>query len=638
MTDSGEVSCGPYHLVTRFPDRVPTSIVREEGAYLDQEESADYYSILEIEISRGDVLSELGFSVRGTGALPSLQFCAKGRSHPIGLNIFTSFPPDIEIVNWTPDFAREYWIWVDDGSGERRVATSPDSNRIQVSTPCPSRCELWLEEKAHGRVVDRLAFSIVPQELSVAFLESCVAFNVPVHVRVGLPERWEISWRPSLEKCGPDVWKVPAHQSLVEGMVGCAGFRHFISLRAPRASMRLHSESGDCTILWKEHLDKPIGVVVEGLPNTRCSIILDPDGVNRTVCEVGVLPPSGAKELTTHAFRDALETCGLPAAEFAVQLTGHSSFRTGRYFASAKAIETSLVELPLRSVVLQLPGLGETLEETGRLSQARQATLRFTGALDATPLRGLLCALAVGAANLESTSIRGGVERFAACAPQFLKTVIAWVERASASATSLDDRSAVFAAYPAESVAMLPLARWKELAEALRSQIAADLDLPRLIGEWRHAVITNCYGRADSDLTRRPGGGELTEAAQRYLIAFSQSENYRLEILADVCALLRRAAGASDSDLVVRLVAPALLQLAYCHSGREEAAADILPPDFPASLQRLGASMRALAARCREHSVDVAWHTGLGFAEVSPRREDADLEASLGRQRHRAMG
>jgi len=50
VTDSGEVSSGILLSSDRIPDQVPPTIVREEGAYLDQEESADYYSILEIEI------------------------------------------------------------------------------------------------------------------------------------------------------------------------------------------------------------------------------------------------------------------------------------------------------------------------------------------------------------------------------------------------------------------------------------------------------------------------------------------------------------------------------------------------------------------------------------------------------------
>ena len=210
------------------------------------------------------------------------------------------------------------------------------------------------------------------------------------------------------------------------------------------------------------------------------------------------------------------------------------------------------------------------------------------------------------------------------------------MDDAGALGTSLDTRSAVLAAYPAEAVGELPIVRWKELAETLRRQLKADLDLPRLIGEWRKAVIGNRYGRAESELARRPRGAELTEAAQRYLIAFSQGENARLDLLASSCACLRRVAEASDSDPVVRLVAPALLQLAYYHSDHRKDAANISLTDLPTGLQRLGASMRALAARCRGQSFEVAWHTGLGFAEISPRHEDADLETSLGRQQRLA--
>lgn len=636
VTDSGEVSSGFYYLVTRIPDQVPPTIVREEGAYLDQEESADYYSILEIEISPGDHLSDLGFSLRASGALPSLRFCENGRSHPLGLNVFAGLLPEIEILNWTPDFAHKYWIWVDDGSGERRVVINPDSNRINVSATCPSQCEIWLEQKAHGHVVDRLTFSIVPRELSIGFVESCVGGDAPVHIRTRLPERWEITWRPSLERCGPDLWQVPPHQSLVDGAVGCGGFRQFFSLRAPRASMNLRSESGCCAILWKEHLDKPVGVAIEGLPNARCSIVLEVDGVSRTVCELGFLPPSGATQLTSNLFRDALETCGLVAAEFVIQLTGYSSFRTGHYFASSRAIKTSLAELSPRSEVFKLPGIGEALEEATTLIDSSQRTLALHGALDATPLRSFLCGLAYGAAKFEDTSIHGGVEPSTEHAPEFLKTVIAWMDDAGAPGTSLDTRSAVLAAYPAEAVGELPIVRWKELAETLRRQLKADLDLPRLIGEWRKAVIGNRYGRAESELARRPRGAELTEAAQRYLIAFSQGENDRLDLLASSCACLRRVAEASDSDPVVRLVAPALLQLAYYHSDHRKDAANISLTDLPTGLQRLGASMRALAARCRGQSFEVAWHTGLGFAEISPRHEDADLETSLGRQQRLA--
>lgn len=633
VADSGEVSCGCYSLVTSIPDQVPPSIIREEGAYLDQDQSEDYYTIVEIDVSPGDDLSDLGFSVGESRALPSLRFCVNGRGHPLGSNTFSSSLPEIEILNWNPDFSRDYWIWADDGSGERRVDVTPGNSRFGVSTGCPAQGTIWLERKINTRVTDRLAYSVVPQELAVSFIEACGAVDAPVHIQTRLPAGWLINWRTPVTSCGPELWRVPADESLVEGVITYQAFRLLLSLRVPRASLRF---SPDRAILWMEHLREPVGVVVQGLPNTRCSIAIEAEGSRLPIWQLGILPPSGGKQLTSSRFRDALETCGLPAAEFAVELVGHSCFHTNRYFASGKAIEDGLAELRSESAAFKLPGLGKTLEEAARLMHFRQRTLALPAALDATPLRGFLCGLAYGAVKLDGTCIEREPEQLAAFAPEPVKRVVAWVE--SARDTSLAVLSDVIAAYPAETVRDLPIKRWKELAEALRQQVEDDLNLPELIGEWRQAVVDNRYGRAESKFSRRPGGAELTDVVKRYLIAFSQSENDRLEILATACVSLRHIIDSSESDSLVRLISSGFLQLAYYHSVHREAAANVSPPDFPMGLQRLGASMQALGARCRGQICDATWHTGLGFAEVSPRNEDADLEAALGRHKTTALG
>ncbi len=633
VTDSGGVSCGCYYLVTRNPDQVPLSIIREEGAYLDQEESEDYYTIVEIEVSPGDDLSGLGFSVGASAALPSLRFGTNGRCHALGSNIFASSLPEIEILNWTPDFSRNYWIWTDDGSGERRVDVTADSSRFRVSTGCPAQGVIWLEQKTNSRVTDRLAFSVVPPELAVSFVESCGAVDVPVHIKIRLPAGWQIDWRTRANNCGAELWRVPPDESLVEGVISYRAFTLLFSLRVPRASLRF---SPDRAILWVEQLREPVAVVVQGLPNTRCSIAIEDEGVRLPIWQLGMLPPSGALQLTSSRFRDALETCGLPAAEFAVEVMGHSCFHTNRYFASGKAIEEGLAALRPESAAFKLPGLGETLEEAARLMHFRQRTLALPSALDATPLRGFLCGLAYGAAKLDGSYMEREPEQLAAFAPESLRSVVAWVESArDASFAGLSD---VVAAYPAEAARDLPIKRWKELAEALRKRLEDDLDLAELISEWRRTVLDNPYGRVGSKFSRRPGGAELTDVAKRYLIAFTQPENDRLEILATACVSLRHIIESPESDALVRLISSGFLQLAYYHSAHREAAAKVPLPDFPMGLQRLGASMQALGARCRGQFCDATWRTGLGFAEVSPRNEDADLEISLGRHKPTAAG
>ena len=84
-------------------------------------------------------------------------------------------------------------------------------------------------------------------------------------------------------------------------------------------------------------------------------------------------------------------------------------------------------------------------------------------------------------------------------------------------------------------------------------------------------------------------------------------------------------------DPLVRIVASAMLQLGYYRSERIDEASQIAIPRVPIGLQRLAASVQALAIRCGATREPIEWARGIGFAETSPLREDADLERDLGR-------
>jgi len=350
------------------------------------------------------------------------------------------------------------------------------------------------------------------------------------------------------------------------------------------------------------------------------------------MCQLGSLPPEGVMRFSSQQFRDALMTCGLLAGEFALDIAD-TTFPTGSWFASARAIESGLAYEDETSAVFRLPDLGDTLREARGLLDARKATLHLPHALKETPLREFLCTLAYGAAALEGTSLQRAPEEYQEHASHSVQVVVGWRTNTQRAGALFDNRAALLEAYPGDAVRILPVGRWRELVEQFRRQLEADKDLPSLVAEWRSSVIADRFGKPESGLAGRPGGRDLTEAAQNYLVAFALPERERLNILAKVCEQLRKLL-AAESDPLVRIVACGLLQLAYYHSGHESDAAAVVIPGLPASFQRLGASMRALAARCRNTPPpEVVWRSGLGFAEISPRPEDAELEVTLGRTR-----
>ena len=631
VADAGRVASGSYWLVTSLPDVVRQPFIREQGSYLDHEDdSGTYYAILQVELPPGLNLPELGLSTE-SDTLPALRFdTTPGSHHPLGKSVFTAQLPALRILNWTPDSANSYWIWMNDGSGERRISPHSSGDVISASVACPSQGEIWIEQKAHGRIIDRLLFTVAPHGVSVVCEESFAALDATAHVRSALPAGWRVKWSEPLEG-GPDLWKVPPGQRLVEGTLAYRELRLPFSLRIPRVSLLLRSESGRCQILWKEHLDKNVRVLVEGLPNARCSIQIEANGATRTICELGALPPEGVMRFSCQLFRDALMTSGFLAGEFVLDIAGMKS-QTGSCFASARAIESGLAYEDETSAVFRLPDLGDTLREARGLFDARKAALNLAHALEETPLREFLCTLAYGAAALEGTSLQRALEEYQEYVSHSAQIVVEWLSNTRRAGALFDNLAALLDAYPADAVRNLAVGRWRELAEQFRRQLEADKDLPSFVAEWRDSVVADRFGKPESGLAGRPGGRDLTEAAQNYLVAFSRPERGRLSILAKVCEQLRKLL-ATESGPVVRLVACGLLQLAYYHSEHESDAGAVDIPDLPTSFQRLGASMRALAARCRNTAPEVAWRTGLGFAEISPRTEDAELEVSLGRTR-----
>jgi hypothetical protein len=276
---SRDVPAGTYYLVTSSPELAPPEIVLEEGSYLEHDvvdATGAYYSILHIELVPGYELPELSIRTKGTAAPPILKFTGTAPlRHSLGGDIFVARLPSLRVLNWTADCANKYWLWINDGSGERRLAPAPDGSGIEVSVPCPSQGTIWLEQKHYIRgsaALQQLNFAVIPRGIEIHILEGCCGIDEPAHLQVRLPSGWGFEPRTQLQSIRPDLWEISAGDRVVDATLSYRDLKFSISLRIPRGELWFNAQRGDGSILWREDLSHDPPILVEGLPNTRCLI------------------------------------------------------------------------------------------------------------------------------------------------------------------------------------------------------------------------------------------------------------------------------------------------------------------------------------------------------------------------------
>jgi hypothetical protein len=635
---SGVVPAGHYYLVTSAPESIPSEMIREEGVFLECDDAdalGVYYSIVLVELPQGADLPDFSIRVRGSVAPPTLEFTkAEKLRHAIGGDVFVGSLPDVHISNWTAGCNDKYWLWMDDGAGEKRLDPSADGGVALARVACPSRGSIWLEPKNHIRDTfspSCLTYTIVPDGIYIQTVEPISGLYEPTRLQIQLPPGWSFEPKSPLRKESADLWTIPNGERLVEGTLSSLGIRIPVSLRVARAVMRFQCHRGSGAVVWHQDASQELPIVIEGLPNARCLIFLENDQGCVLICDAGDLNPSGSKRISLAFFRDALATCGMPAAEFRLQLGEYFSTPTHRYFASSAAIEQVLGSEPLESILFRLPDVGREFLCARQLFDNTLPHFTVTAALDVPEsLRSFLCGLAYAASAFDLTVLQDDIEEYRKAAPASVRSVVDWLKKAEAAARTVGNEDELLAEYPSDDVARLPVARWQELLKRRARQIRLNQDIPELIRAWRLA-IEDPINEQKSALVLRAGGQQLTDAVRKYHDGLVEHGKLRNEILTRAIVGLRRLVGRGDLDPVIGLIAPVFLQLAYYHSDRLEDAAAIAIPCFPRVLERAGKAMQALAAHCRG-AVPIPWSgRGIGFEELSTRKEDARLEGEIGR-------
>ena len=270
----------------------------------------------------------------------------------------------------------------------------------------------------------RLVFAVIPRGIDIRVREACCSIHEPAHLQVRLPAGWKFEPKTQLLGIRPDLWQISAGDRVIDATLSCGGLKFSISLRIPRGELWFNAQRGDGSILWHEDLSHDLTIHVEGLPNTRCSILLDTDGSTRTVCDLN-LPASGTQRISLAYFRDALTTCGFSVAEFMLQLGEHTIISTGRYFASGKTIEQSFFGEPVESKLFHLPGIGSALLKMRRLFDEAQTSISLSDITDVPhSLRSFLSGLAYASTEFDAIPVDGTLDHYKEHTPDFVLSVL----------------------------------------------------------------------------------------------------------------------------------------------------------------------------------------------------------------------
>jgi hypothetical protein len=631
-----DLSPADYFLITDVPAAVPTDMILEDAGFLDLPEdciSLKTYSIFRVHLPPGTNIDALEIRVRGDAPTPEISFAdVPGLTSMLGSGIYERGLPAILLNHCPPEARSNLVLGFRQGSIEKYQPVPADSDRIGISAPCPSQGEVWLEQSTRNAVtrISSLEFTVVPPGLQVKPVEDLTAASQLAHVKVVIPANWRFDCKDGNNQ-GSGIWSVPPGTRVLDGRLQADGLVIPVSIRIPRSGIELSSRTrGRVSVLWEDELRGDSTMEIEGLAGQMCDVSLISGKDQIPIGQVALPKTVCVKGVRAYQFLDALETSALPAAEFALHFERHPLICTGRYYASSRRICETLENELYDSAVFRLPIVGSCLQDIHRLSDEPIHFVRAKAALSENRIKVFICDIVLQAITLDGTKTDVNETEVVQGASKSVVLIINWYRDACHALEQCDDSPSLPEAYRKLQLDNIYTVRWRKTLEALYKALGPD-EIADMVMEWRNSIRQDPFAHPYSRIASKPGGQELTTAAQKYYLAFRKQSKTRQELFGLACGEMNRLLETRTSDKLVQFIACAILQLGYYHSNRKSEARNIEIPCLPPSLQILSCSMKALSNYCgATHKID-SWRKGIGFAELSPVQEDEMLERDLGR-------
>lgn len=622
------IPAGTYFLVTSKPESPPAPIVIEDCGYLEWD-SEPFLLAWRVKLSAGYSEPRWHLAVAGS-ALPCIRFAEENENPTFGNSVYFDFLPRLILDDWSTEARRAFLLCIDRGNGPEYLDVPATESEMSLNVRCPSEGLIWIEPRGRTRYsteqLPRIPFTVIPSGIEICGTAGPVREDKPTEVAVTLPAGWALEWKANLSKLGPGKWHVPPGVTVLDGDLTDGDIEVHISWRVPRWSVHLRTAHQERNALWPEDLESDAAITVHAPAALNAVLTVRTPGGESVLWDIGPMPSSHAVSLRTLTFRDFLRGSTFPAAEIGIRLGVNATEKTGIFWiGDLDAVLKATESAEWRDLIGSIPELGSCLCTLSRIRAERQRSCGLEYGLSSTPIQAFIANCSMFAESLDGTEITPeGLSRFATAEVLHL---CAWIRSAKQAAAGSGDPLSIAQAYDAD-LKCVPFARWDAAIDDLRHELRALGDIPGLVHEWCTEVRTGDIGSVSSRIARLPdGGSDLTQGAFKYMRAMQNSADQQKWLLpaASLLGLAAKSQSPLVSSLARALWYMAIHRLRYASDPRE----DWTPPAWltPAAetLRQLG-----VLKKCDRPP---NWGDGLGFREISPAIEDAELEHALGRSK-----
>ena len=634
VASAGAVRPGTYYLVLSGDLQPEASIVQEELGALalsDQDEHPSYYFVYRVNMPPSFQLGNTSLSTTSGLDLPQLHL--EGFRHPrLGNTVFVHEPPRLRIEGWSAQASTDYWLLLNDGIKDRRLDLSGESAEMSLQLPVPCHARVWIESRGFKRQLEalpELQFTVIPRGFQFRWLPSVSSSSDSSALLARFPRGWTLDTGHENVSSSPAKIGVPPTRRILDLRLRHLTFELPVSLEVPRATAVLIGDPGE-SVAWLEDAEAWIGFHLEAPAGHSASVCLRETGRMTTLCDVGRMPRTGAKDVPLIEFRDALQTAHLLNARVMLRFRENTYVPTELHVVSAERTRQALLDDKASDDIFDLPGVGAVLRAAKDVLE-HPARDGFQPAVRVPESLRLWLEELAGCAHAFDSDRADTSADPVVPAPSEYEDLRRWVWQARRARYHL----AQVPPFPKalESITQgKSTARWRQELAILRGPA---LDVAGIVTEWKDALdATSALSQIpDCALARMGGGLDLSRAYRKYRLAVTgePTPKIRQRLFVTTCKSLEAATQQADDGVLVAAIANALRQLVLYRMGDTSATQQITIDISEGPLACLATSTRALSASVQGVACVAQWPAGIGFAEISPFSDDAQLERTLGR-------